>query len=115
MFESFNFNQFFALLAIYAVLTVIVQIYLKPISKWIGMQSLVKPKLTTLVTSSLLGVWVLTMVILGYEAVAVFAISCVVDPILACIRRKAIVTSVMSAFEDPARPLNFNEINGKAL
>lgn len=115
MFESFNFFQFFCLLSVYAVLLTISQVYMRPIATWFAKMAVTNFRLSFIAGVAGLVVWIAALIIFGWEAAAVAAIGAVVEPTITYIRRKTILAAVMKNFEDPALPLNFNEINGKTL
>lgn len=115
MFASFNFSEFAAIFAVYAVMVVISQIFLPQFIALMSKASVRNFNFGAVLTITILGVWIASMVIFGWEAIAVFAIGSVTEFIIGYVRRKTILAAVTKGFGDATAPLNFNDIDSKAL
>lgn len=115
MFASFNFSEFAAIFAVYAVAVVISQIFLPQLVVLMSKASVRNLNFGAVLSLTSLGAWIASIVVFGWEAVAVFIIGSITEVIIGYVRRKTIVAAAIKGFEDATAPLNFNDIDSKAL
>lgn len=115
MFESFNFSEFAVIFAIYVTLLIASQMFMPKLVGLLVNKSntyMYAPAILVLVT---VAAWVATIAIYRWEAAAVLAIGAILEPTITYLRRKSLVAAIIESIDGGVSPVNFNDINGKAL